>query len=269
MTCGTAPLPESATVCVLLFPLSLLSVIVRAAVRVLAAVGLNVTLMAQLRPGLIELPHRLVSAKSPPAEMLKTARLAAPVLVRVTVCAGLAVPTVWLAKVRLDGVRLASGPLPVPFRLAVCVLEFPFELSATVRTPARVPLVVGVKVTLIVQLTPGLTEAPQALVTAKSPLAVTLVILSAAAPVLLSVTAWAGLVDPTAWLAKDRLAGASPATATMPVPVKLAVWVLPALPLESSVTVRIPLRAPAAVGLKVTLIVQLMPAATEVPQLLV
>ena len=41
------------------------------------------------------------------------------------------------------------------------------------------------------------------------------------------------------------------------------------LPAASSVTVNVPVRAPVAVGAKVTLIVQLPPAATDVPQLLV
>ena len=56
-----------------------------------------------------------------------------------------------------------------------------------------------------------------------------------------------------------------PGTAT-PVPVRLAVW---GLPVASSFTVSVPVRVPAAVGLKVTLIVQLAPLARDEPQLLV
>jgi hypothetical protein len=52
-------------------------------------------------------------------------------------------------------------------------------------------------------------------------------------------------------------------------PVKLTSCVLPAtLPL-SSVTTSVALRLPAAGGVKVTLIVQSAPAATELPQVLV
>ena len=52
----------------------------------------------------------------------------------------------------------------------------------------------------------------------------------------------------------------------MPVPMRLTVWVAG---LALSVTVRVPLLVPAAVGLKVTLMVQEAPAATVEPQVLV
>ena len=51
-----------------------------------------------------------------------------------------------------------------------------------------------------------------------------------------------------------------------PVPLRLAVWGLPA---ALSLTVRVAVRVPVAVGVNVTLIVQLPPAATLDPQLLV
>jgi hypothetical protein len=54
--------------------------------------------------------------------------------------------------------------------------------------------------------------------------------------------------------------------AVPPVPVKLTVWVAG---LALSVTVKVPALAPVAVGLKVTLRVQLAPAATLEPQVLV
>ena len=54
--------------------------------------------------------------------------------------------------------------------------------------------------------------------------------------------------------------------ATTPVPVRLTVWVAG---LALSVIVKVPLLDPAAVGVKVTLRVQLAPAATVAPQLLV
>ena len=59
--------------------------------------------------------------------------------------------------------------------------------------------------------------------------------------------------------------GAEPEEVT-PLPVRLAIW---GLPLSLSVTVKDALRVPVAVGENVTLIVQLDPAATELPQLLV
>ena len=51
-----------------------------------------------------------------------------------------------------------------------------------------------------------------------------------------------------------------------PVPLSVAVW---GLFVALSVSVSVPVRLPVAVGVKVTLIVQLEPAATELPQVLV
>ena len=56
---------------------------------------------------------------------------------------------------------------------------------------------------------------------------------------------------------------------TTPFPDKVTDCVLPATPAELSVTVTAPVKAPAAAGLKVTLIVQLPETATLVPQVLV
>jgi hypothetical protein len=87
-----------------------------------------------------------------------------PVLVKVTAWAALVVPTCWLVKVRLVGVRFTAGATPVPVKLAVCGL--PLALSETVMAPVRVPTVVGVKVTLIVQLAAAASEVPQLFVCA-------------------------------------------------------------------------------------------------------
>ena len=51
-----------------------------------------------------------------------------------------------------------------------------------------------------------------------------------------------------------------------PVPERLTVW---GLPLALSATLSVAVRTPLAEGVKVTLIVQFAPAATEVPQVLV
>jgi hypothetical protein len=94
-----------------------------------------------------------------------TVRVALPLFVRVTVCAALVVPTVWLAKVRLVGEKVATGPelvVPVPVRLTVCGL--PLALSVIVMVAVLVPDAVGAKVTLIVQLAPADTLEPQVLV---------------------------------------------------------------------------------------------------------
>ena len=105
---------------------------------------------------------------------------------------------------------------------------------------------------------------------AKSPLLVPvmamLVIVSAELPEFVSVTAWAALVVLTTWFPNESEAGERLTGELVPVPVTLAVC---GLSLALSVTVRVALRVPVAVGLNVRLIVQLDPAATLEPQLLV
>jgi hypothetical protein len=81
-----------------------------------------------------------------------------------------------------------------------------------------------------------------------------------ASPVLLSVMVSGGLVVPTFCGPKVRLAGERLTTGTAtPVPAKLTVC---GLPLALSVMVSVALRAPDAVGVNVTWIVQPDPAAT-------
>ena len=71
---------------------------------------------------------------------------------------------------------------------------------------------------------------------------------------------------PTFWLANVSDVGESVAPGATPVPLRLAVC---GLPLALSVTVKVPVRVPVAAGWKVTLIVHLPAAASELPQLLV
>src|SRR5439155_59393 len=99
-----------------------------------------------------------------------------------------------------------------------------------VTVPVRVPVVVGVKLTLIVQLAPAATAVPQVpspSIATESPLIVMLLIVSVAFPVLVSVTDCVALVVPTAWLAKVNEAGERLATGPVdvepPVPVRVAV----------------------------------------------
>jgi hypothetical protein len=71
---------------------------------------------------------------------------------------------------------------------------------------------------------------------------------------------------PTFCAGKVKEAGERVTTGAVPVPVRLMVWVAG---LALSVMVTDPVLVPAAVGLKVTLRVQLAPAATLEPQVLV
>ena len=97
-----------------------------------------------------------------------------------------------MPKVKLVGKKLALGATPVPVSDTVCGL--PVALSVKVMVPGWLPVAVGVNVTLIVQLAPAATELPQVLLSAYCALAVMLVTLSAAVPVLVSVTVCAALV---------------------------------------------------------------------------
>ena len=191
-----------------------------------------------------------------------------PVLLRVTLCAVLVVPTFWLLNVKLVAERLAAAAVPVPVRFTVCGL--PAALSEILTVAVRAPAAVGVNVTLIVQLPLTATELPQVFVSAKSvvlvPAMLMLVMLKLTLPVLLRVTLCAELVTPTFSLAKVRPEGDRLTWLERPVPVRLTVCGLPAA-LSEMLTVAV--RVPAAVGVNVTLIVQLPLAPTELPQVLV
>jgi hypothetical protein len=125
-----------------------------------------------------------------------------------------------------------------------------------------------VNVTLIVQLPPDGSEVPQPFVCVKSPEAVTPEIDSAPVPVFDSVTVCAGLAAPTSWLPKVSVGGVSETagTSAIPVPDSPTVCGLPDALLDTDSA---PSRTPAAVGVKVTLIVQLLPAGSVVVQLCV
>jgi hypothetical protein len=92
-----------------------------------------------------------------------------------------------------------------------------------------------------------------------------LVMLKLAFPVLFTVTDCAPLVEATFWLLKVRLGGVTPAKGAVPVPARITVC---GLPVALSVMVTEAERDPKAVGVKATLIVQLPPAATGLPQVL-
>src|SRR5205823_525937 len=123
--------------------------------------------------------------------------------------------------------------------------------------PVRAPEAVGVKVTLMEQLAPaakvaglvGQAFAP-VLVAAKSPEAANELMVKAAVPVLVSVIVIGALVVVSSWLPKSRLVGANPTSGAVPLP--LSATLFPYTPLFRS-TDSVPVRAPEAVGVKVTL----------------
>jgi len=105
-----------------------------------------------------------------------------------------------LLKLTLVVLRLTLGAVPVPLKLTVCGL--PLALSVSVRLPERLPVAVGVNITLITQLPPAATivlvlQLVPLADTAKSPIAAMPVKVRDAVPLLVTVTALAALVVPT------------------------------------------------------------------------
>src|SRR5215813_2626304 len=105
---------------------------------------------------------------------------------------------------------------------------------------------------LMTQLPPGATLVPQVFwETLKSPETVMEFIVRVIELWFVSVIGLTGLVVFTTRGGKLRAGGEN--DTSVPVPAKLTIWGLPA---PSSVTVRVPLRSPVTVGVKVTLMVQ-------------
>jgi len=167
-------------------------------------------------------------------------------------------------KVRLAGDNVTEGAVPLPLNDTLCGL--PLALSVMVIAPLRVPTAVGVNITEIVQLAPTLRLFPQVFVWLKSPLARTLLIVRVVVPELVSVTFWALLLVPTCCEAKVRLVGDKPTPGAVPVPLRETIS---GLSVALSVIVNDSFRTPVVAGLKLTIRVQLVPAATELPQLFV
>ena len=161
---------------------------------------------------------------------------------------------------------------PVPLSDTFCV-EFAtaFELSVMVSVALRAPFFVGLNVTLIVHLAPAARFAPQVVVRAKSPAFVPpmaiLLMVNGAVPVLDSVTVCGALVVCCFWLPKLSDVDDTVATGAVPVPVNCVVTV--GFTGSEVPTLSAALRAPTAVGLKVTENVQLAPAAKVAPHVLV
>src|SRR5438094_1628059 len=163
---------------------------------------------------------------------------------------------------------LSNAP-PVPD--STVALHDALPISVTVNVALREPVAVGVKVTLMVQVplaakVEGLRG--QLLVCPKSPgfvpVKAMLVILSAVLLGFERVTALAALGVPTFWFPKSGTGDGERTGSDTPVPDTPAVW---GLLLALSVTVNVALRDPMAVGVKVTLMVQ-VPLAAKVEGLM-
>lgn len=166
--------------------------------------------------------------------------------------------TDWLANV-IDEFDKLAGMIPVPLSCAVCG-EFAAS-SLTVSDPVREPSTVGVKVTEMLQVSLAanvLGDRGQVEVCAKSPEVEIAAIVRGTVSLFCSVRTLAALIPFTDWLPNtiddtDKLAG------TIPEPLNsVACGEFEAL----SVTVKVPVREPSTVGMKVTETEQLSFAAS-------
>src|SRR5207253_1342324 len=104
---------------------------------------------------------------------------------------------------------------------------------------------------------PGVGLAPTSLDFGKSLEAANELIVKAAAPVFVSEIGRASWRERGWWLAKSRLVGANRTPGAVPFPLSVMIC---GLPPASSASDSVPVRAPEAVGVKVTLMVQFAPA---------
>jgi len=141
--------------------------------------------------------------------------------------------------------------VPFPNKRITC--GPPVALSVTATLPCRTPVADGVKITLRVQAAPAESDVthPEA---EKSPVAAAAVMVNVPVPVFVTVTVLAALATPLAWLPKFTLTAEKPIAGAfaLPVPNKR---IRCGLPEAESTVVIVPHRAPARVGVKVTLIV--------------
>lgn len=173
-------------------------------------------------------------------------------------------PTVRLPKLIFDGVPVsAPGPSPVPVR-ATTDGGTPEEVLVMFSVPVRVPVAVGVKITLVEQLAPAARVATQVLAESeKSPVKESASPVSDAAPefemeMLIGVLELPICTPPKV----SNCALTCKLGAARPVPVK--VTTREGTPAVVLAMVNVPLWLPTAVGAKSTCIEQLLPALSVV-----
>src|SRR5579859_5520683 len=158
----------------------------------------------------------------------------------------------------------AAVALPV----SATVLGLLEALLVMVSVPvSALPTTVGAKVTVTAQLAPAASDAGQVLVWVYGPLMEMLEIVSGAVPLLVSVTlrgvhVWFTCVSGSVSEVAERVSCA----VDPPVPLNVTVCGLPGAP---SVKVSVPVTAPVAVGVKITLTVHVPPGPSVAGQLLV
>jgi len=239
-----------------------------------AAVGRNETSIRHVDPALRLVPHVVVRMKSaglaPSIVMPVIDSDVVPVFRKVTRWEELVVPINRVAKVSDVGERVADGAvMPVPD--SGTVRGLPVPLSVMVSVALLVPVEVGAKVTDIVHDAPAASDGPQRLASENWPGLVppsaAPLIVSVVEPPLVRVTTRGALAVLTAWFPNASDVGETvTGPLLLPLPESGTVCGLPgALLAMLSVAERVP----AAVGVKVTVIVHEAPAASVDPQVVV
>lgn len=136
------------------------------ALRVPVAPGVNITLIAQLEPPGKPLVQSLVWEKSdvlmPEKTTPLTRSMRSPVFVSVMTVGALGVETNCDEKVRLDGeTDTAGGAVPRPVPVSAMVWGLAVALSVKSRDAVRSPFAVGEKVIATVHLVAGTKLVPQ------------------------------------------------------------------------------------------------------------
>ncbi|HVO88269.1 MAG TPA: hypothetical protein VMV45_06985, partial [Casimicrobiaceae bacterium] len=241
------PVPDTAIVCGLPAPLL---VMVMVPLRAPVAAGVNVIEIVHVALALSVVQPELDTPNSEGAllAMPEMATALPPVLVTVTLCAALVVPTVCVPKLTLawnDNCPGGAPGVPVPLTLIVCGLPAP--LLAMVMVAVRGPVAAGLNVTLTVQLAAGLSDE-QFDVSGNSVVLslATLLTVTVPLPLLVMVTTDGALVVPTLWSPKMSEDGTP--RSVRPVPRAWTANVTPPLPLK----LRLADRAPPATGLNAT-----------------
>ena len=243
-----------------------------------SALGFNATVTVQVAAGAtgvptVQLPPSTMSAALVPVALIWLIfRSAWPLLVTVAVRAAPMVARPCAP--RSSTIVSSANPgcalaLPVPVSDTVAAVLLALWPIASVA--ARAPVAAGVKLSSTKQLLPAATLVPALQVEAEpianseacAPLTASVLTVSAAVPLLPSVTRSGSELVPTV-CAKLNAVGESVTVGELstPVPDNEAV-LLPVLPLWPTVSVAE--RVPASVGLKVTVTEQAVPAASEVP----
>ena len=159
----SCPVPDSGTVCGLLFAMSFTD---KTPLLVPLVAGSKNTPIEHFAPGTTVLPQELSAAKlAGQAFTFVIVSTVSPVFASVTICGRPEVPTYWFGKVTLGGEKLIPMT-PMPVKGTVCGL--PGASSATVSEALAFPTPFGPKVTMVPQLSvddsdawaivPGLSE---------------------------------------------------------------------------------------------------------------